>query len=70
MRIPNIRNRQVSVGTLLALFGCGVGGVLIDLDHIWGGREAHTPVLVFGLCLIGACLTRLFCRMVLRGNND
>jgi len=66
MRLRDYAHCKVSVGTLLTLVCCGLAGMVVDLDHLWGGRAAHTPVLVFGLCLGGACIARLLWRVVLK----
>jgi hypothetical protein len=45
---------------LLLLLAGGVGGVVVDLDHIvWGGRQWHAEALALGSFLLGYCAARL-----------
>jgi len=78
MWIQDIIHYQVLGVPLWVGLLCGFISVLVDLDHIiayyWvrglDGRFLHTPLLIISccvLCYLGACLARLFFRVVLRG---
>lgn len=48
---------MVSRTALHILLSAGLGGVLVDLDHLlWGTRAWHTEALILGGVLVGCGL--------------
>lgn len=58
-----VRGSALLVGVLLG----GLGGVLVDLDHLWpGGRSLHNVALLLSGCIV-ACGCGLLAARVLGG---
>jgi hypothetical protein len=53
----NGNGRSVSRDALFIFLIAGLGGILVDLDHlIWGTRAWHTEALILGGVLVGCGL--------------
>lgn len=60
--------RKIKLAFFIGFCG-GLAGVLVDLDHFWGGRYAHSPLLFLAGVIIIYCSARLaglFLRLVLK----
>lgn len=56
----NGNGRSVSRDALFIFLIAGLGGILVDLDHlIWGNRQWHAELLVLSSICIGYCLARI-----------
>lgn len=45
-------NRKVFKFTLFVGFFSGLAAMLVDIDHLFCGRCAHTPLLILAMCVI------------------